>query len=104
MTFKRSLVFLCSLALLLVVTSGPVHAGTQSARAAAPYHKCGNFRFRGKHALFARHYPCSRARRKARFVLAHRHAPRHWKCSLAELAHGFAACHRDVHSWEFVPA
>lgn len=68
------------------------------------YKKCGVFRYRGKHALFARRYPCGKAQRKARFVLRHRRRPPHWKCSLAQLRSGFAACHRGHHAWEFVPA
>lgn len=95
---------LCAVMVVAVSAAGQIDPGAQRAQAAAAYRKCGSFRFKGKHALFARHYPCSRAKRKARYVLAHHHAPPHWKCSLAELGSGFAACHRDSRSWEFVPA
>lgn len=101
MTPGLRLLSVCTAVLVLVAG---VQTGAQHAQAAAPYRKCGSFRFKGRHALFAHHYPCSRAKRKARYVLAHRHAPPHWKCSLAELASGFAACHRNGRSWEFVPA
>lgn len=103
MVLRHPLFAICAVA-FLAVAAGPIDAGTQSARAAGTYHKCGTFRFKGKHALFAHRYPCRRARVKARYVLAHRHAPPHWKCSLAELKSGFAACHRRRRSWEFVPA
>jgi hypothetical protein len=103
MTLGRRLLVLCTVMFLVVPVAGLIDAGARSARA-APCHKCGTFRFKGKHALFAHHYLCSRAKRKARYVLAHRHAPPHWKCSLAELASGFAACHRNGRSREFVPA
>jgi hypothetical protein len=96
--------FALSVAVLVLFAGVQIDGATQTARAAAPYHKCGSFRFRGKHTLFAHRYPCRRAERKARYVLAHRHAPPHWKCSLAELGSGFAACHRSRRSWEFVPA
>jgi hypothetical protein len=96
--------FLLSVAVFVLVAGVQIDAEAHDARAAVPYHKCGSFRFRGKHALFAHRYPCRQAKRKARYVLAHRHAPPHWKCSLAELGSGFAACHRSRRSWEFVPA
>lgn len=104
MTFRRHLTALCSVVFLFIAAGGLLDARTQSAGAAGPYHECGTFRFKGKHALFSHHYPCSRAKGKARYVLTHRHAPSHWRCSLAELASGFAACHRNGRSWEFVPA
>lgn len=100
--FRRFALF--AVVLVIVSAAQQTDPGTESARAAAPYRKCGSFRFKGEHALFAHHYSCSRAKRKARYVLAHRHAPPHWKCALAELASGFAACHRNGRSWEFVPA
>jgi hypothetical protein len=76
---------------------------TSQTRTTNTYKKCGVFKFKGKHALFVLHYPCDKARKKAKYVLRHRHRPPHWKCSLSELSSGFATCHRHRHRWEFVP-
>jgi hypothetical protein len=78
-------------------------AVTSEVATAFTYKKCGSFRFKGKHVLFAHRYPCAKAKRKAKYVLRHRHSPPHWTCSLAELSSGFAACHRGRRAWEFVP-
>ena len=75
-----------------------------AAYAGSYYHKCGVFKYKGRHALFAHSLSCRKAKHKARYVLKHRHRPPHWKCSLAELSSGFAACHRKKRAWEFVPA
>jgi len=88
---------------VLAFASAEASTTAQSSRADT-YKKCGVFRFKGKHALFAHRYPCLKAKRKAKYVLRHRHRPPHWKCSLAQLRNGFAACHRGERAWEFVPA
>jgi|GEM_PF-6263687 len=74
-----------------------------AAQADFTYKKCGAFRYKGKHLLFTHRYPCRKAKRKAKYVLRHRHRPPHWTCSLSELSSGFAACHRGHRAWEFVP-
>ena len=68
------------------------------------YQPCGTFSLKGSHKLFRHALSCTKATRKAKYVLKHRSAPAGWKCSLNELGHGFAACQRGQKAWEFVPA
>lgn len=81
----------------------PGPAASTEAKGNFAYRKCGAFRYKGKHLLFTHRYPCRKAKRKAKYVLRHRHRPPGWSCSLAELSNGFAACHRGRRAWEFVP-
>ena len=90
--------FVVALCASLLQVAAPGQAGAE-----VTYKKCGSFRLKGKHVLFAHRYPCAKAKRKAKYVLRHRRNPPHWKCSLAELSSGFAACHRGRRAWEFVP-
>jgi len=80
--------------------------GTLSAGAGASsyYKSCGTFKYKGKHKLFKHKYECHKAKRKAKYVLKHHHAPPHWRCSLDEMNNGYAACQKHKHGWEFVPA
>ena len=96
---------ICALAVatLVLAIGAPIDSGPTDARAGFNYKQCGTFRFKGKHALFTHRYPCRKAKRKARYVLKHRHSPPHWSCSLAELSAGFAACQRGKRAWEFIP-
>jgi hypothetical protein len=91
-------VAICALAAWGGASSAPTDAD-----AAFSYKKCGSFKYKGKHTLFTHRYPCRKAKRKARYVLKHRHRPPHWSCSLAELSSGFAACQRGKRAWEFTP-
>jgi hypothetical protein len=92
------------LVIAFAVGATAVGAGAPgAAKAEFTYQKCGAFRYKGRHLLFTHRYPCQKAKRKAKYVLRHRHRPPHWTCSLSELSSGFAACHRGRRAWEFVP-
>lgn len=100
---RRLQAFLIAAVVLALAATAVAVGTTGEAKADFTYKKCGTFRYKGKHLLFTHRYPCDKAKRKAKYVLRHRHRPPHWTCSLSELSNGFAACHRGHRAWEFVP-
>ncbi len=64
---------------------------------------CGTFRFKGGHKLFRHSLRCGKAKRKSKYVLRHRGAPRGWRCDLRKLRGGSATCKRGGRAFSFVP-
>jgi hypothetical protein len=106
------------LAIAAVGTLPAAEAGTQapSVRPLAYFKPCGAFRFKGRHDLFRHSFRCAKAKRKSRFVLKHRRAPRGWHCYLRKRRSGSrlgrkrkrkrvvaATCTRGGRAFSFVP-
>jgi hypothetical protein len=74
-----------------------------AARSGAYYKPCGTFDYKGTHKLFKHAYSCDKAKKKAKYVIKRKRAPRGWTCSLDELPNGFAACQQGRKAFSFVP-
>ncbi len=83
--------------------AAPAGSGGDHPQARAYYKPCGSFRYRGKHDLFKHAYGCAKAKKKSRYVLRNRKAPRGWSCSLERLRKGRAICTSGGKAFLFVP-
>ena len=94
--------------LLVMVTiampSSPSNSYGQQTQPRSYYKPCGSFRYKGKHDLFKHAYGCANAKRRSRYVLRKRKAPRGWKCSLGSRRKGATICASGAKAFLLKPA